>query len=1096
MNRHRIRQLALTLTCCFALTAVYAAEPATENDFNVPSQDVGQALELLATQAGVFLLFPYDLVSDFQSSPLKGRYSVSDALTILLMGTPLSGSLTEGEVIVVSERVDEDLAADKPMSSVKPPATVLAARVPEFSSRAQSHQQQEQLTTTIDEVIVTGSRIGRTNWTSPSQVTVLTKADLQARGVVRIEDLLNTLPQALAARTSSSGIASNTTTVNLRGLGAERTLVLFDGKRTAYGSPTAVATDLNQFPARLVERVEILTGGATAVYGADAIAGVVNIVPKRRFQGVEATFQGSLFSADNNNRSVESTLSAFNQPNPGAVTDGGNVNASVILGRNVFDDRGNITAFANYSKDEAIQWADRDISACPLGLQSPGAAFSCRGSEALPRFTRFTRSEPPGGFDLVVDPESLALRNFEPSTDAFNFARGNYLQRPSERINVGISGNYQPHTRITAFADLSLSRNKTTAQIAPSGLATGRTSSINCDNPLLSPEQLNLFCNASVIFTDPGGVERAPLLIGRRNNEGGPRRSIAESNSYRFVGGLRGQFEGGLNYEVFALVSEVDYDEVLVNEVLTERALLALDVVTHPSTGQPVCRSSLTAGGDNCVPWNVFTPNAVTSEAVQFLTEPSRRSGGTRLRSIAGNVSGKLVDFGVDVPWMRTVQAVVGAEFRDDELLLRADPSSGITLPRQPVSGAVAVAEVFGELQAPLLYSDQGEELMTLHTAYRLSDYDTTGSENTFSLGFTWEPMESVRLRAQYQHASRSPNPIELFSPQAIGRFTLSLGANGLHDPCAGDFDPATSAPEPARTLGACARSGVTAAQYGQILDSSTGEFDTLTGGNSKLRPEASDSITFGLMWSPPMLQSLHLAVDYFSIDVDDFIDTVPPESALTSCLNRGDNFSCELINRDNTGSLWLIDDEAFIRATTINTGRLDTSGIDVSASYSFSVGEEKTVDVRYLATLLHEYVEVSQPGLMPFDCAGYYGGTCATPRPNYRHRLSLNWSFGERLSAFATWRHIKSVRQFATTSSGGSQTLPRNDVFDLSLKVTLGQRFDVRLGVNNVFDQDPPLTTIAGFGGDESTGRANTYPQLYDANGRFLFLSVTGILN
>ena len=221
---------------------------------------------------------------------------------------------------------------------------------------------------------------------------------------------------------------------------------------------------------------------------------------------------------------------------------------------------------------------------------------------------------------------------------------------------------------------------------------------------------------------------------------------------------------------------------------------------------------------------------------------------------------------------------------------------------------------------------------------------------------------------------------------------------------------------------------------------------------------------------------------------MQDFVDTVPPELALNNCVYNNDPFFCGLVNRDKAGSLWLVQGEGFIRATNINTGRLATTGFDVNAAYGFEFGRRGTLNLRYIATRLNEFEEQSLPGAKTFDCAGFYGGACGTPRPEYRHRLSLDWLSRHKLSATFAWRLVGRVDQFSPRPSPVIAKLKATNFFDLSLNYALTDKLDLRFGINNLLDQTPPLTSIAGFGGTETSGRGNTFPQIYDAQGRFVF--------
>ncbi|MEX6634513.1 TonB-dependent receptor domain-containing protein [Hyphococcus lacteus] len=1092
----------IAVPCSLTAPAIYvnsanAQDASLQYDFDIDEDQLGPALKEFADQSGFLALYPFEFAGVTGANPVIGEYTVEDALQILLRDIGFSGGLTKSGVITIS-RTPDKLASQEGQLNKKSLLTKLAGGVSSvvigFTGAGSAVAQSDQANASGDTIVVTGSRITNSNLTSSSSVTVLGAEEVNARGILRVEDLINTLPQAMSGQSSTTGVNGAQATVNLRGLGAVRTLVLVDGKRLPYGSPINAAVDLNQIPSQLIERVDVLTGGATAVYGSDAVSGVVNFIMKRDFEGLEASFQGSFFQADNNNSAVESVLADFDQADPGSIIDGRTLDFNMVAGSNVDDGRGNITAYFGYSKDNAIRWEDRDITACPFGTRNGGTEFSCSGSNAQPANTRYSRTGV-GGFNLAVDQDTGLLRNYDSGTDAFNFALGNYLQRPRERFTYGAFARYDIKDNVEFFFDFSGADNTTTAQIAGGGVSLGQTSSINCDNPLLTADMQNVFCDPSVVFTDSDGVERAPLNVGRRNVEF-PRNVEYSLKTQRFVGGFRGEVMEGINYEVFGQFSKVDYTELFLNDVSLSKVARALDIVSDPLSGDPICRSVLSGEDPDCAPFDIFTGAPITDAAGRYISTPSLRIGDTSQLVFGGSLSGGLDRWGIVSPFATEgVQMAAGFEYRQDSLSLTPDDSDTTTNTRVPVDGTVSVYEFFGEMQVPVLQDLPFAEEFTLSGAYRFSDYyQTTGSQHTYSMGVAWQPVPDIRLRAQYQRATRSPNPIELFNPQEFGLETLSGGANGLKDPCAGDFDAGTSVPEPGRSFEECARTGVTAAQYGTILDSA-GNIATLIGGNENLEPETSNTWTAGVVLSPNAVPGLVVSVDYFSIDVEGFIGTVNANDALGQCLDTADPSYCSLINRDSAGTLFLIPGEAFIQGTNINTGNLTTSGFDVNASYTFDLadlGLGNVGDVRlgYIATFLSELSEQSLPGNPAIDCAGFHGGACDNPSPEYRHRVNVGWGIGS-LSTTLSWRYLSSVEEYSTSPTDVN-FLGATSYFDLSAQYELSNGVELRAGVNNILDRDPPLTSLAGFGGGEDAGRGNTYPQIYDAQGRYVFAGAT----
>ena len=321
----------------------------------------------------------------------------------------------------------------------------------------------------IEEVVVTGSRIVNRNANSTSPVAVVNAADIQSVGTIRVEDLLNDLPQVSPSETTGkANEATGTATIDLRGLGAERTLVLINGRRLAYGSPTAAAADVNQVPAQLVERVDVLTGGASAVYGADAVAGVVNFILKDNFEGVQIDFQAGAFQSANEDRYVESVLNQFNQPVPGSAFDGESYNLNVMMGANMGDGRGNVTGYFTYRKQEEVLQGERISSACAFGQTNGGNDFTCAGSGGATFPTRFTPSGPVAvPFDVTIDEATGNLRPWQNPQDTYNFAPVNNYIQPNERYSFGAIGHYDVSDRVTAYVEYGFTDNLMVDQIAP-----------------------------------------------------------------------------------------------------------------------------------------------------------------------------------------------------------------------------------------------------------------------------------------------------------------------------------------------------------------------------------------------------------------------------------------------------------------------------------------------------------------------------------------------------------------------------------------------------------------------------------------------------
>lgn len=930
----------------------------------------------------------------------------------------------------------------------------------------------------LEKVTVTGSRIRVSTVTEGSSpITVVGAQDIKSDGVKNVESLMNNLPQVFADQGGSvSNGSTGTATVNLRNLGAERTLVLVNGRRLPQGSPQETAADLNQIPAGLIKRVEVLTGGAGAVYGADAVAGVVNFIMNDRFEGVQLDFNMSGYNHQQNNpQNVQAAVKARNFLLPDdAGFDGKSRDASILMGGNFADGKGNATLYLGYKKDNALLQSRRDFSSCALGSTAAGG-FNCAGSGTSFPGLFFTDT---GNF-TIANPAG-DLRPYVGATDAYNYGPLNYLQRPSDRYTFNATANYDINDSVTVYASLGAHNDHTIAQIAPSGLFgldLSGGNQLRFENPLLTPQ----FRTALGLMA-PGDTADAFIL--RRNVEGGGRQADITNSSFRAQVGVKGDI-GPWSYDVFGQSARVSYSETYRNELSRSRAFKAIDAVTD-ANGNTVCRSVVNGTDAFCVPYNIFSLGQVTPEALAYLQTPGLRGGYTTQKIVGGNISADLSDYGVKLPTSsQGVGVSFGVEQRTEELVLETDSqfSTGDLFgqggPSLGNSGGYTVKEVFGEVRVPILENVPFADLLSVNASYRYSDFSTDQKANSYGVGFEWAPVKQAKLRGSYQRAVRAPNIIELFTPAG-----LSLYDNDA-DPCAG----AT----PTATFAQCARTGVTQAQYGNIIDSPAGQYNQITGGNPNLKPETADSYTLGLVFEP--MKNLSLTLDAFSIDLEDVISSVPPTTTLANCLATGDANFCNLIQRDNIGSLWA-KESAFILANDQNLATRKTTGLDLGANYAMKVGGMGTFGASFLGTWLRSYEQVDLPGDPMYDCVGLYGPTCGTPMPEWRHKARVTWTTPWAVDLALTWRYMDEVLLDRTSSNpvltgnvnAVDRTLEAQNYLDISGSFNISKNLVLSGGINNILDRDPPISAQVGAG----FGNGNTYPQVYDAMGRRVFVGLT----
>lgn len=983
----------------------------------------------------------------------------------------------------------------------------LAFAAPAMAQTAPAPQDETQL----DEVVVTGSRIPQTNLVTTSPVTQVTGEDIDVAGVTRVEDLVNQLPQAFAAQNSTvSNGASGTATVSLRNLGSSRTLVLIDGRRMGYGSPNDDAADLNQIPEQLVERVEVLTGGASAVYGSDAIAGVVNFIMKKDFEGVQLDAQYGFYQHNNDydgvgNVRAEITRRGATNPSQFAlpddnVSDGESRSINLTMGVASPDGRGNVMAYAGYRNNNPVLQRDRDYSACTIGAPNAGSGpntFSCGGSgTSFPgQFTNFGTGGPNYAYTLG------AGRTFVPyvgDNNAYNYGPINYFQRPDERYTLGAFGQYEINDKAEVFAQLMFSDYQSVAQIAPSG-SFFNTSDINCDSPLLSAQQAGLIgCTPADVLAGT----RVPLYIGRRNVEGGGRQDSLNYTSYRGVLGVRGEITPGWNYDIAAQFSRVRLARTYLNDFSVTRLGRALDVVDVGGT--PTCRSVVDGTDPTCVPYDVFTAGGVTQAALDYLQIPLIQTGETTQQIVTAAITG---DTGWTMPTAsRSVQVAFGAEYRRDALGSETDAAfqtgdgAGQGGPTIGFSGDIDVAEVFGEIQIPLADDQPWAYSASIDAAYRRSEYENFGAD-TYKIGADYAPIEDIRFRASYSRAVRAPNVIELFTPQGAGLFDAD------YDPCDATNRPAADGPVPASCIGTNPWQVTAAQSTGGALNNGAGQYNLRASGSQTLVPEEADTFTVGAVWEPSFLPRFNLSVDYFSIKVEDAIQPFNPLNTLDSCYISGDAAACARINRNpGNGSLYVGD--GFVDDPNTNIGGISTAGVDINANYSVDLEDwgapaYGSLQFTFAGTWLQE-LEVDTGGIAAnsvYDCVGFYGNQCSangipgTPNPEWRHRARATWVTPWDVDVSGTWRHYGEVELAVLGSDGslnnGGTRIDRYfdayNYFDLAATWQVMDTVTLRAGVNNVLDSDPPLSYSVG-----TTGNGNTYPQLYDAMGRYFFFGVT----
>ena len=931
-------------------------------------------------------------------------------------------------------------------------------------------------TSPIEEVVVTGSRIVRANLVSASPVTQVDADEFLYQGTVRPEDLVRTLPQVWSDQnTGQSNGATGTATINLRNLGSERTLVLVNGSRLPAGSPIqgGIGADINQIPGSLIERVEVLTGGASATYGSDAVAGVVNFIMKDDFEGLKLDYQFSQYNHNNDSSKWQGIVQDAGYPAAdGSVSDGDASYISLLIGGNFADGRGNATAYATYRDIEPVRQGARDYSSCALNDNADG----CFGSSTIPqgRFTNFGVGGP--AVDYIVSGNEFVPRQGE----TFNYGPLNYYQRPDEQWTYGAFTRYAVSDQVEAYMELMFMDDRSVAQIAPSG-AFFVTESLSCGNPLMSDQQFETVCGSIGLTRED---TRDPFWIGRRNVEGGNRQQDLRHTTFRGVFGVRGDLNENWRYDASLLYAEVSMENTYLNDLGTTKIKRALDAV-QDANGDIVCRSVVDGSDPNCVPWNIFQEGGVTQEALDYIVLPLFARGTTDQLVASGYIAGDLTDYGIRLPSADTgVAVVLGAEYREENLDFNPDEGfrsgegAGQGGATEPVSGGYDVFELFMEASIPLVEGKQFAEELTLDLAFRYSDYSYGVTTETFGIRTGWAINQDVKVRGSFQRAIRGANVRELFQPRGFNLFDMT------GDPCGGPVTNGMTAR--GRTLEECARSGVTAEQFGRIADSPAGQYNFLQGGNPNLEPEESDTWSFGVVLTPTAIDGLTLTADYFNIEITKGISNLSPEFILNQCLD-GNLAQCELVRRGAPGDLWIgsnVNSSGHIVATQDNLAIEKVVGYDMVAEYGVALGDMGTLNVSNVLSYITKWEVQELAGAPKVKCAGNWGGgSCGYPTPDLRNKLRLVWTTPWDVTSTLMWRYTSKLKDL-----NENVDLKAVSYIDLAAIWDVRESVQIRAGINNLFDKAPP---IGGNGaGPSINGNGNTFPGMYDALGRYWFIA------
>jgi iron complex outermembrane receptor protein len=946
-------------------------------------------------------------------------------------------------------------------------------------------------------ITVTGSRIARRDLTSTSPLTVVQDEEFSLTGAVNVEQVINTLPQVIPGTTSfSNNPGGGVATLNLRGLGSQRNLVLVNGRRYIFFDPNQI-TDLNTIPQFLIDSVDVVTGGASAVYGSDALAGVVNFRLRTDLEGI-------------------TTGAQYNITEEG---DGRRYNAYVAIGSQLADGRGHVAVFGEYYNRGSIFQGDRAFSRSTFADNFAGGLVP-GGSAGVPE-GRFVAASTItlGARDLNGDGDTLDPGEFPAQTvniangtnfvgggafffapgqqrpfggsaspDAYNFAPSNYLMVPQERWTLGGYGEFEVARNINAYGEVTFVNNRVQNELAATpvtqnvdfNVATACTlvNAATCANfqQIAANQQAAIALaaargNANPFGSFPAGTTTFPSLqpgnvrlqVNTRTTQISNRNSADDRSAFRAVVGVRGNLTEGLTYDAFYLFARTR------NSNIQEGNVSRTSFVRNAANG-------------TC---NFFGRELLSDTCIENISILAQNTEISQLQVAQASIAGTLFQS----PWATEgVGFAVGGEWRSMSASFIPDTalSSGDVVgfnAGDPTAGGYNVAEVFAEVRVPLIADRPFFHRLELNGAARYSDYslEAVGGVWTYAAGAEWAPVPDITFRGQYQRAIRAPNVQELFGGNAVGFPTAT-------DPCS-----LASAATNATIRAVCVATGVPNSSVGQAFLQPNVQIQGAFGGNPNLQEERGDTWTAGVVLRPSFIPRLNIAVDYYDIEITNAIATAGGgvNNILNLCYNVIQNANssiCQLISRDPQG---IISGPPFVvSANNANLSSLTTEGIDFSVDYSLPLGFSMTgagqsrLNFFFLGNYSWEnnFTPIAELPDDVVECAGRFGLNCGNPTPRWKWSSRLSLIDGP-VTASLRWRHINSTTDDDDDTDFFVEETGDYDLFDLAFSINAGDHLTINMGVNNLMDKRPVT-----FGSNAE--QANTYPGTFDVLGRDFFIS------
>ncbi|MFV3073467.1 TonB-dependent receptor plug domain-containing protein [Niveispirillum fermenti] len=958
----------------------------------------------------------------------------------------------------------------------------------------------------LEEIVVTGSRIARSNLNSSVPLNVVTETEIRFAGFTNLADAVSTAPQmAPSLNGQSSGgflFVGGQSRVDLRGLGTNRTLVLVDGKRHVTGALDSPAVDLNTIPSSMVQRTEIITGGASAVYGSEAVAGVVNILLRKDLEGAE--FDASYGISE--------------------YGDGQEMQYSGVFGSKFHDGKGYVMAGIEYTKVDSVlakdrKWASPGITfntlvspntVVPNPMSRTGRGGVFRTLVANPGSGPLAANAPAG---VSIDFESRSVQGLDATcltprnnpTAATPFCNDpsldytsiyTTLQGESERLLGRAYGSYELNDFVKITAEIgaaSVDSKNPLAQPAFTGSASFRHM-VRRDNAFLNGNTANAVELRRIFDANGLTSPSSSAELYRFTEEFGQRVIEQQRDMIRTAIGLEGDFELGdrkVKWDTYYQYGQLDGKSINRGQFHKERYTRQLDSVIDPATGQPICRDLLSsdagvrANAAGCIPFDWL--NGASQAAIDYSKATSVTVGQASQQVAAVNLTTDLFELPAG-----NVGIAVGAEYREEKSDQETDSATAQGLlftnaiPRR--KGAYDVKEFYAEMLVPLLKDMFLVKELTLDGAYRWADYSTVGGVDQWKVGLDFTPIDDIRFRGTYSESVRAPNIIELYAPTGEN-FTTAQ-----QDPCDRSRVATLTGDARSTRVANCSRdiAGYDPLAFESNIGTGRSSLRLLQGGNANLREELAKTYTLGAVIQPTFLEGFAATVDYYDINIKDAINLPALSGVFQACYDTvGGSALCSLITRDATGARTnVVGGVDVVQLTQANIASFKNRGIDFSVAYGFdltdiseSLGEGRRLDLSLQGTHLLKYDFVSQAGQAPRR----YAGTSGTP--SWKLQGTATYSDDALTFSWTTRFEDNMVADEALLPIADGQPLPRIPFYtgdywahDVRVLYKVTDDLVLRAGVQNVTNERPPNHPTV------YTGTGNGTSANWDNRGRYFY--------